>query len=34
MEDLPTTKKLRSIMPPREPIFHAREWANSHRPKY
>jgi glutathione S-transferase len=34
MENLPTTKKLRSIMPPREPIFHAREWANSHRPKY
>jgi glutathione S-transferase len=34
MENLPTTKKLRSILPPREPIFHAREWANSHRPKY
>ena len=34
MENLPTTKKLRSIMPPREPILHAREWANSHRPKY
>jgi glutathione S-transferase len=34
MENLPTTKKLRSIMPPREPIFHAREWATSHRPKY
>ena len=34
MESLPTTKKLRSIMPPREPIIHAREWANSHRPKY
>jgi glutathione S-transferase len=34
MENHPTTKKLRSILPPREPIFHAREWANSHRPKY
>ena len=34
MENLPTTKKLRSIMPPRQPILHAREWANSHRPKY
>jgi glutathione S-transferase len=34
MEDLPTTKKLRAILPPREPILHAREWANSHRPKY
>ena len=34
MENLSKTKKLRSIMPPREPIFHAREWANSHRPKY
>src|SRR5262252_6865749 len=33
MENLPTTKKLRSILPPREPILHAREWANSHRPK-
>jgi glutathione S-transferase len=34
MEDLPTTKKLRAILPPRAPIPHAREWANSHRPKY
>lgn len=34
MENLPTTRKLRAIMPPREPIHHAREWANSHRPKY
>ena len=34
MENLPTTKKLRSSLPPREPILHAREWANSHRPKY
>jgi glutathione S-transferase len=34
MENLPTTKKLRAIMPPREPILHAREWAKSHRPKY
>jgi glutathione S-transferase len=34
MESLPTTRKLRAILPPREPIPHAREWANSHRPKY
>ena len=34
MENLPTTRKLRAILPPREPIPHAREWANSHRPKY
>jgi glutathione S-transferase len=34
MENLPTTRKLRAILPPREPIEHAREWANSHRPKY
>jgi glutathione S-transferase len=34
MENLPTTKKQRSMLPPREPILHAREWANSHRPKY
>jgi glutathione S-transferase len=34
MENLTTTKKLRSILPPRAPILHAREWANSHRPKY
>ena len=34
MESLPTTQKLRASMPPREPIAHAREWANSHRPKY
>jgi glutathione S-transferase len=34
MEDLPTTKKLRAILPPRAPILHAREWANAHRPKY
>jgi len=34
MENLPTTKKLRATLPPREPIHHAREWANSHRPKY
>src|SRR6185312_7378858 len=31
MEDLPATRKLRA---PREPILHAREWANSHRPTY
>jgi glutathione S-transferase len=34
MENLPTTRKLRAIQPPRAPIAHAREWANSHRPKY
>jgi glutathione S-transferase len=34
MESLPTVKKLRSSLPPRAPIEHAREWAVSHRPKY
>jgi len=34
MENLPTTRKLRAMLPPREPIRHAREWANTHRPKY
>ena len=34
MENLPTTRKLRAILPPRDPIEHAREWANSHRPRY
>ena len=34
MESLPATKKLRASMPRRDPIWHAREWANSHRPKY
>jgi glutathione S-transferase len=34
MENLETTKKLRASLPPRKPIPHAREWANSHRPKY
>src|SRR6201997_5212309 len=34
MESLPATQKLRAILPPRTPIEHAREWANSHRPKY
>jgi glutathione S-transferase len=34
MEALPAVRKLRAILPPREPIPHAREWANSHRPKY
>ena len=33
MEKLPTTMKLRAIVR-REPIQHAREWANSHRPRY
>jgi len=31
MESLPTTKKLRAIVP-REPIQHAREWVKHHRP--
>ena len=34
MENLPTTQKLRAILPPRDPIPHAREWENSHRPRY
>jgi glutathione S-transferase len=34
MEDLPTTRKMRATLPPRDPIPHARGWANSHRPKY
>ena len=34
MENLPTTRKLRALLPPREPIPHAREWADTHRPKY
>jgi glutathione S-transferase len=34
LENLPATRKLRAALPLREPIPHAREWANSHRPKY
>jgi glutathione S-transferase len=34
MENLSTTQKLRAALPPRVPVPHAREWANSHRPKY
>ena len=34
IESLPTTQKLRAILPPRAPIAHAREWAHSHRPRY
>ncbi|MEY9394911.1 glutathione S-transferase [Bradyrhizobium japonicum] len=34
MESLPTTQKLRAILPPRAPIAHTREWAKSHRPRY
>jgi glutathione S-transferase len=34
MDNLPATRKLRAALPPRDPIEHAREWANSHRPKY
>jgi glutathione S-transferase len=34
MEILGAVRKLRAILPPREPILHAREWARSHRPRY
>ena len=33
MDNLPATQKVRAGVP-RLPIEHAREWANSHRPKY
>jgi glutathione S-transferase len=33
MDALPATQKVRAAVP-RLPIEHAREWANSHRPKY
>ena len=33
MDNLPATRKVRAAVP-RVPIQHAREWANSHRPKY
>ena len=33
MDNLPATQKVRAAVP-RVPIEHAREWANSHRPKY
>jgi glutathione S-transferase len=33
MDNLPATQKVRAAVP-RVPIPHAREWANSHRPKY
>jgi glutathione S-transferase len=33
MDNLPATQKVRAAVP-RLPIEHAREWANSHRPKY
>lgn len=33
MDSLPATQKVRAAVP-RLPIEHAREWANSHRPKY
>ena len=33
MDNLPATRKVRAAVP-RLPIEHAREWANSHRPKY
>jgi glutathione S-transferase len=34
MEALPSVKRFRAALPPREPIEHARKWAVSHRPKY
>src|SRR5213080_1388674 len=34
MEALPTVKRFRASLPPRNPIEHARKWAVSHRPKY
>lgn len=34
MEALPTVKRFRAALPPRDPIEHARKWALSHRPKY
>jgi glutathione S-transferase len=34
MEELPSVKRFRASLPPREPIWHARKWAESHRPKY
>jgi glutathione S-transferase len=33
MDNLPATQRVRAAVP-RLPIEHAREWANSHRPKY
>jgi len=33
MDNLPATQEVRSAVP-RIPIQHAREWANSHRPRY
>jgi len=32
MEALPSVLRLRATLPPRTPIWHAREWAVSHRP--
>jgi glutathione S-transferase len=34
MEALPSVARFRASLPPRTPIWHAREWAVSHRPKY
>jgi glutathione S-transferase len=34
MEALPSVGRFRSSLPPRTPIWHAREWATSHRPRY
>jgi glutathione S-transferase len=34
MESLPSVKRFRASLPPRDPIQHARKWAVSHRPKY
>jgi len=34
MEALPSVGRFRASLPPRAPIWHARAWAVSHRPKY
>jgi glutathione S-transferase len=34
MEGLPSVARFRTSLPPRTPIWHARAWAVSHRPKY
>ena len=32
MGGLPSVKRFRAALPPSQPIWHAREWAVSHRP--
>jgi glutathione S-transferase len=34
VEALPSVGRFRASLPPREPIWHARAWAESHRPRY